>query len=110
MLQRRLRIGYLKACALVEALATEGVVGPREDGESRRVIQAVAAAPAFAGTDTLGDPFADVDNDGITDVIFRKPSGKLAYLKRGSSPGVSLPSSPLPVSDRPALQISPSRG
>lgn len=43
--------------------------------------------------------FADVDNDDITDVIYQRPSGKLIYLKRGSSPAVSLPSSPVPVKD-----------
>ncbi len=41
--------------------------------------------------------FADVDNDGITDVIFQKPGGKLIYLKRGSSPSVPLPSAPVDV-------------
>jgi hypothetical protein len=41
--------------------------------------------------------FADVDNDRITDVIFQKPGGKLIYLKRGSSPSVSLPSAPVDV-------------
>jgi hypothetical protein len=43
--------------------------------------------------------FADVDNDRITDVIYRRPNGKLIYLKRGASPAVSLPFSPLPVKD-----------
>jgi hypothetical protein len=41
--------------------------------------------------------FADVDNDGLTDVIFQRPNGKLAYLKRGSSPPVVLPSAPVGV-------------
>jgi hypothetical protein len=43
--------------------------------------------------------FADVDNDGITDVVHRKANGKLIYLKRGSSPAVSLPSSPVETRD-----------
>jgi hypothetical protein len=43
--------------------------------------------------------FADVDNDRITDVIYRRPNGKLIYLKRGTSPPVPLPFSPLPVKD-----------
>jgi S-DNA-T family DNA segregation ATPase FtsK/SpoIIIE len=38
MLQRRLRIGYVKACKLMDVLEAEGIVGPREDGESRRVL------------------------------------------------------------------------
>lgn len=38
MLQRRLGIGYVKATKLIEALEEEGVVGPREEGESRRVL------------------------------------------------------------------------
>ena len=39
MLQRRLRVGYVKACALIDVLEQEGIVGPREEGESRRVLQ-----------------------------------------------------------------------
>jgi S-DNA-T family DNA segregation ATPase FtsK/SpoIIIE len=38
LLQRRLRIGYLKAARILELLEEEGVVGPREEGESRRVL------------------------------------------------------------------------
>ncbi|GBD23242.1 DNA translocase SpoIIIE [bacterium HR29] len=38
MLQRRLGIGYMKAAKLIEALEAEGIVGPREEGESRRVL------------------------------------------------------------------------
>ena len=38
LFQRRLRIGFIKACKLVDALQDEGIVGPREDGESRRVL------------------------------------------------------------------------
>ena len=43
--------------------------------------------------------FADVDNDDITDVIFRRSSGKLDYVKRGTSAPVILPSSPVPLKD-----------
>ncbi len=39
LFQRRLRIGYLKAAKLIELLEEEGVVGPREEGESRRVLE-----------------------------------------------------------------------
>jgi hypothetical protein len=39
--------------------------------------------------------FADVDNDGITDVIWQSAGGKLRYLKRGASAGVVLPSAPV---------------
>ena len=39
LFQRRLRIGYLKAAKLMELLEEEGVVGPREEGESRRVLE-----------------------------------------------------------------------
>jgi S-DNA-T family DNA segregation ATPase FtsK/SpoIIIE len=46
LLQRRLRIGYLKAARLIELLEEEGVVGPREEGESRRVLVATADDPA----------------------------------------------------------------
>ena len=39
LFQRRLKIGYVKACRLMEVLHDEGVVGPQEDGESRRVLE-----------------------------------------------------------------------
>jgi DNA segregation ATPase FtsK/SpoIIIE, S-DNA-T family len=42
LFQRRLRIGYMKATKLIEVLEEEGVVGPREEGESRKVL----ASPA----------------------------------------------------------------
>ncbi len=38
MLQRRLNIGYVKAAQIIERLEQEGIVGPREEGESRRVL------------------------------------------------------------------------
>ncbi|GIW14000.1 MAG: hypothetical protein KatS3mg062_1439 [Tepidiforma sp.] len=38
LLQRRLRVGYLKATKILELLEEEGVVGPREEGDSRRVL------------------------------------------------------------------------
>jgi DNA segregation ATPase FtsK/SpoIIIE, S-DNA-T family len=38
LLQRRLKIGHLKAVRLIEVLEEEGIVGPPEDGESRRVL------------------------------------------------------------------------
>ena len=43
--------------------------------------------------------FADVDNDGVTDAIWRLGDGRLRYLKRYSSPAVALPSSPVPLKD-----------
>jgi S-DNA-T family DNA segregation ATPase FtsK/SpoIIIE len=42
LLQRRLRVGYLKASRIIEILEDEGIVGPREDGESRRVLARAA--------------------------------------------------------------------
>lgn len=39
LFQRRLKVGYLKATKLMEVLESEGMVGPREDGESRRVLE-----------------------------------------------------------------------
>lgn len=39
LFQRRLRIGYLKAARLIELLEEEGMIGPREEGESRRVLE-----------------------------------------------------------------------
>lgn len=38
LFQRRLRVGYIKASKLIELLEEEGVLGPREEGESRRVL------------------------------------------------------------------------
>lgn len=38
LLQRRLKIGYVKALKLMEMLEDEGLVGPREEGESRVVL------------------------------------------------------------------------
>ncbi|MEJ5222495.1 MAG: DNA translocase FtsK, partial [Tepidiforma sp.] len=38
LLQRRLRVGYLKAAKILELLEAEGIVGPREEGDSRRVL------------------------------------------------------------------------
>jgi S-DNA-T family DNA segregation ATPase FtsK/SpoIIIE len=38
MLQRRLEIGDVKAQGIIERLYDEGIVGPPEDGESRRVL------------------------------------------------------------------------
>lgn len=40
MIERRLGVGHSKACAIVEELADEGIVGPREEGQSRRVLAA----------------------------------------------------------------------
>ena len=39
LLQRRLKIGQLKATRLIYILEEEGIVGPREHGESRRVLE-----------------------------------------------------------------------
>ncbi len=38
LFQRRLRVGYMKAVKLIEILEEDGIVGPREEGESRRVL------------------------------------------------------------------------
>lgn len=40
LFQRRLKVGYVKAQRIVEMLEAEGIVGPRVDGESRRVLGA----------------------------------------------------------------------
>jgi S-DNA-T family DNA segregation ATPase FtsK/SpoIIIE len=42
LFQRRLKVGYLKAAKIMEILEDEGIVGPREDGESRRVLAGTA--------------------------------------------------------------------
>lgn len=38
LFQRRLKVGALKANKIIEILEEEGLVGPREEGESRRVL------------------------------------------------------------------------
>ncbi len=38
LLQRRLKVGALKASKIIDILEDEGIVGPREEGESRRVL------------------------------------------------------------------------
>ena len=47
LFQRRLQIGYVKACRIIDALEDEGVVGGRDEGESRRVLQAAGTADEF---------------------------------------------------------------
>jgi S-DNA-T family DNA segregation ATPase FtsK/SpoIIIE len=47
LFQRRLRVGFLKANKIIEILEEEGLVGPREEGESRRVL-APTAPDSFA--------------------------------------------------------------
>jgi S-DNA-T family DNA segregation ATPase FtsK/SpoIIIE len=42
LFQRRLRVGYLKAARLIEILEEEGILGPREEGESRDVLVSTA--------------------------------------------------------------------
>jgi len=46
LMQRRLRIGYLKAAKVMEILEEEGYIGPREEGESRKVLISTASADA----------------------------------------------------------------
>ena len=44
--------------------------------------------------------FADIDNDGITDVLYRDPSGGLGYVKSGTAaPLTPLTSVPVPIKD-----------
>ncbi len=44
--------------------------------------------------------FADIDNDGITDVLYRDPSGRLGYVKSGTAaPVTPLTSVPVPIKD-----------
>jgi hypothetical protein len=43
--------------------------------------------------------FADLDNDGITDVLYRDPAGKLGYLRSGKVALVPLTSLPVPLSE-----------
>lgn len=46
LFQRRLRVGYVKASKIMEILEEEGIVGPRDEGESRRVLQRTSAGEA----------------------------------------------------------------
>ncbi len=44
--------------------------------------------------------FADIDNDGLTDVLYRDPSGRLGYVKSGTdAPVTPLTSLPVPIKD-----------
>ena len=44
--------------------------------------------------------FADIDNDGLTDVLYRDPSGRLGYVKAGTDgPVTPLTSLPVPIKD-----------
>jgi hypothetical protein len=43
--------------------------------------------------------FADVDNDGITDVLWRSPNGTLSYWKSGRGNPIALTSVPVTVSE-----------
>ncbi|MCZ2108321.1 MAG: hypothetical protein LC118_01905, partial [Dehalococcoidia bacterium] len=44
LFQRRLKVGYLKAARIIEILEEEGIVGPREEGESRDVLVQTAGS------------------------------------------------------------------
>lgn len=43
--------------------------------------------------------FADMDNDGITDVVWRAPNGQLGYLKSGAGAVVPITTSSAPISE-----------
>jgi S-DNA-T family DNA segregation ATPase FtsK/SpoIIIE len=44
LFQRRLRLGYVKASKLIDLLEEEGIIGPREQGESHLVLATTAPA------------------------------------------------------------------
>ena len=48
-------------------------------------------------TEELG--FADIDNDGRTDVLYRDPAGNLGYLKSGTVALVNFTTVPVPMKD-----------
>jgi hypothetical protein len=51
-------------------------------------------------TKRTGDlALADIDNDGVTDVLYRDPSGALGYLKGGREALVPLTSVPVPINE-----------
>jgi hypothetical protein len=43
--------------------------------------------------------FADMDNDGVTDVVWRAPNGDLGYLRSGAGEVLPLTISPVPVKE-----------
>lgn len=46
MLQRRLRIGYTRAARLIDAMESEGIIGPPKTGaQAREVLDYGQAAP-----------------------------------------------------------------
>lgn len=48
VLQRRLRVGYNRACRLIEALEKRGIVGPDRVSEPRAILKPYAQQPAAA--------------------------------------------------------------
>jgi hypothetical protein len=43
--------------------------------------------------------FADVDNDGVTDVLYREPNGRLGYAKGGRGAVLALTTTPAGIAD-----------
>lgn len=47
MLQRKMRISYVRAAAVMEELELRGVVGPQEDARTRPVLKSPPTAPDY---------------------------------------------------------------
>jgi S-DNA-T family DNA segregation ATPase FtsK/SpoIIIE len=47
LFQRRLQVGYVKACRIIDVLEDEGIVSGRDEGESRRVLETADASDEF---------------------------------------------------------------
>jgi len=53
LLQRRLRVGYVRAARMLDMLEAEGIVGPSRDSKARRVL---ADEEELEDMDDLDDP------------------------------------------------------
>ena len=56
-----------------------------------------SCTPPTSAPSELG--FADIDNDGVTDVLYRDASGNLGYLKSGTVALVNFTTAPVPIKD-----------
>lgn len=63
-IQRRFRVGYSRAGRIIDALERKGVVGPYEGSKSRAVIAGETDLPTIFGTEGMGEPEADGEDEG----------------------------------------------
>jgi ParB family transcriptional regulator, chromosome partitioning protein len=119
MLQKRLKIGYTQASALVDEMEKHGIVGPLDGAKPREVlltkekVEDIIATLGikFPGADTEGDEESDESNAGLDDVgstlreeggtPFPTTSDHSATNKPAQAP-TDKPSIEAPVSNKPS--------